>query len=280
MGAVGLYYSIKKVQIEDYPFIFLVSDRLKDDKDSVEIFNQLNELDNAEARWITKFDDIVGNKWRDIFESFAIYTCEKLAIFTLKDFNKVLLFDADILITKNIEWVFKYHTPALQYMGLDMNSYFISSYMMLLNPKDYDYTSELIDKAITKAIDTDFYMFRENLKNLEKYIVMTDEYIWPMLYNNKKNITLLNQLKLKKYFHHEIECGNGASNKYWHRYNLVDIDETKKFIDNNLKSVQPGVVIFDNSPKNINDKEVVNKNEYLDINESTLHGKPLSSFLI
>lgn len=100
IGAVMLYLSLKKVKTK-YPFLVLCGDKVSNksikilDKYNIQ-YKKLSEHMNVNTSDINK--DAYHARWSNTFD--------KLLIWTLTEFDKIVYLDSDMQVIKNLDYLF------------------------------------------------------------------------------------------------------------------------------------------------------------------------------
>lgn len=147
---LALDYTLKQVKSK-YPLVVMVTDGVS--TDILEILNERKipykifpDLTKSVPYFI-RFHNRETVSGRDMFQ---IIMMNKFYMFELKEYDKVCYFDADILIRKNIDFIFNYSTPCGKV--LDYKRPFVAGEQLLINPKDYNML-DIIDKHTIFAHD-------------------------------------------------------------------------------------------------------------------------------
>ena len=224
-GAIGLYYSLKKVKSR-YPFIALVSKNVSEDG-----INMLKEAD-IEYRWY----DPLATQLKPFMDlcfpmDWSINTCEKINAFFIEDYDKSIFLDADIIVLKNIDEVADNMAPSLQVLYDDSdenNMYFISTYLMVAKPNVISIDD--IHNAITAVYEKEKHIF-------------SDENIFPYLFPleyMRKNGSIINQSDYTTKLYHHINIGSDTK-KYWEENNLDTVSKIEDYINNT--ELEPEVTV-------------------------------------
>lgn len=107
IGILGVNECLKRVKSK-YPFYVLITDNI-----STEVENLLNSQNiNTIRKKSIEIPEIIKEKNSKGVFSHWTYTFDKLSIFELTQFNKIVYLDSDIYIRKNIDILFEKHHMA------------------------------------------------------------------------------------------------------------------------------------------------------------------------
>lgn len=198
-GALGLYYSLKKVN-SFYPFILLVSSDC-----SSKTIETLKQHDIVIKR-------VNANKFKNPVMWYQT-TLQKFNVFKLTEYDKICFLDADVLLYKNIDYLFEksdkyWFDNREKYSGgrnwLCGEIWFATPLGKLYdiikaNLNDDDYTDEMVLTRIFKdyEVPQDFYLLHEV----------------------KHCVTI------------------GSPLKYWQKYNIQNYEELKQIVDEILDNI-------------------------------------------
>lgn len=150
-GAVGLYYSLKRVNSQ-YPFHLLITDNL-----SPETVIKLDEI-GITYTIVPRIDFI---KQEDRYP----LTFNKFYIYSLKQYDAVCFIDCDALVRTNIDDIFSLQTPGF----IVINNSFLSGILVLINPQSKNFC--------------DFETYRQTYRS--------DEWVWNKAYDPSKVTNLI-----------------------------------------------------------------------------------------
>lgn len=208
MPICGLYKSLQMVNSK-YPLVVMVLDSV-----STETLMVLEELDIQYRVFPDLFSTArltVMREGRTLLhhEYFQIIMMNKFYCFELKDFDKVCYLDGDILVKKNIDFIFNYSTPAAKVLSYgderEGGDAHIAGEQMLINPADYDFDyiyKEFTPFGFDESVLKDLYPLH---KITDCRITDDHDYI----------------------FHAHAHC---AGCQYWTHFNLNTPYETFNFV--------------------------------------------------
>ena len=217
-GALGLYYSLQLSQTK-YDFIMVVTDNVS--------LNTLEKLDSLNIKYRVFPDlrnyyfNVLVDEHRlslNTSEFFQINVMNRFYMFDLKEYDKLCYFDADILVRKNIDFIFNYNAPAAKFLtfgDVDNKNYNdierpfkdgvqLAAENMLINPQDFS-SKDIIDKIKISGFD---------------------EYVLPTMYDITQitNLTITDNME---YVIHAHSHGNGF--KYWEHFHFNTTEDVVNF---------------------------------------------------
>lgn len=193
LGAVGLALSLRQVQSE-YPLIIYVTENVSTKALRNFILYQIDY----------KVMPSLGENQHDN----KVYCMDKAYIYTLTDYDRVCWLDADLLVFKNIDYIFeKIRVPGYVYLkDLDENYTNIvplSGFMFVINPSSYSF-EKIIQERKSYQNDEDHYL------NLDRKYLESEENVYH------------NLLRQMNDFSSEV-WHSGGGLKWWAGMSLHDV---------------------------------------------------------
>ena len=185
-GAYYLYKSLIKTKSK-YPFLLLVTDNL--------LTQDYEYLDSKKIPYkIIKHKAFKQeNRFKD--------TINKFEVLNLKEYDKVFFIDSDILLIKNIDFLFDLSmdtniliTERYKYPNTDNEDYDLGGEFFIIKPKNIDYDN-IIEKDAENIYGNDEEILLKYFKN--------DHDVFPR------------SLDIKDYIYHD-----GTPTKYWELFNF------------------------------------------------------------